>query len=460
MNQKTIQIEGMHCKSCEMLIEDEVKNVRGVSKVCVSQANGTAEIHFEGDLDEEAVQTAVQTAGYSISTSNKTSRKELPWISMDFDDLVSVLFSVMVVLFAFLFLKANRFEIGVAHNFSSLPVVFLIGLTAGISTCMALVGGLVLGSSAKFSQKHPNASPVEKFKPHLYFNLGRVLSFFVFGAVAGLLGSFFTISSSFTGFLSLIAGLAMLFMGLQLVNISPRLSGMTLTLPKSISRKLGIQSSADGEYSNKNSFALGAMTFFLPCGFTQAVQLYAISTGNPLTASLTLGIFALGTTPGLLGIGGLTSIIRGAFGQMFFRLVGVVVVFLSFLNISNGYNLTGGSRALSFVLSNVKADGNRVLGAQTGGSKSVQLLKSTYTVSEDMQPSSFTVNAGQPVRLEVLAKEDGVGCMGSLLIPGIMNRAAIFHQGKTEVIEFMPKQKGVYTIACAMGVPRGTIEVI
>ena len=33
-------------------------------------------------------------------------------------------------------------------------------------------------------------------------------------------------------------------------------------------------------YSNQGALVLGALTFFLPCGFTQAMQLYAISTGS------------------------------------------------------------------------------------------------------------------------------------------------------------------------------------
>ena len=37
----------------------------------------------------------------------------------------------------------------ITGSYNSLPVVFLIGLTAGVSTCMALVGGLVFGAAAR-----------------------------------------------------------------------------------------------------------------------------------------------------------------------------------------------------------------------------------------------------------------------------------------------------------------------
>ena len=79
----------------------------------------------------------------------------------------------------------------------------------------------------------------------------------------------------------------------------------------------------------------------MPCGFTQAMQLYAISTGSPIQGALTMGVFALGTTPGLLGVGGLTSVIKGQSSKLFFKTAGVIVVFLALFNVSNGLNLLG-----------------------------------------------------------------------------------------------------------------------
>lgn len=60
-------------------------------------------------------------------------------------------------------------------NISSggLGVALITGLVAGLSTCMALVGGLVLGLSARHAKKHPAATTMQKFRPHLYFNLSQ-----------------------------------------------------------------------------------------------------------------------------------------------------------------------------------------------------------------------------------------------------------------------------------------------
>ena len=61
------------------------------------------------------------------------------------------------------------------NNEPSLPIVLLIGLTAGISSCMALVGGLILAISAKRNETHENQTPAKRIIPQLYFNSGRIL---------------------------------------------------------------------------------------------------------------------------------------------------------------------------------------------------------------------------------------------------------------------------------------------
>jgi sulfite exporter TauE/SafE len=254
------------------------------------------------------------------------------------------------------------------------------------------------------------------------------------------------------GLLTIVVGLVMLFFGAQLTELFPRLSTLNFTIPSGIARLIGLKEQKEKEYSHKNAMVLGGLSFFLPCGFTQVVQLYAISTGNPLAGALTMGVFAIGTTPGLLGIGGLTSLVKGAFAKPFFKFVGIVVIALSFFNISNGLNLSGLKNGIS-----LSVDANAKAPTVNGD---VQVLKSTYTTSTDIQPNSFTVKAGQPVRMELDVQDDGSGCMGSFAIPGLSSKVEMLNKGNTLVYEFTPESTGTFNITCAMGVPRGSITVI
>jgi sulfite exporter TauE/SafE/copper chaperone CopZ len=589
MQKCQIDIKGMHCRSCEILIEDELKRIPGVVYANVSHQNGTAVIAFKKHLDSVAVEKAVTNAGYSLGHDDK-----MGFFSRNRRDYVDLGIAFFLVSLLFLLAKTlGIFNLGssISGNYSSLPIVFVIGLTAGVSTCMALVGGLVLGSAARFSKENPNASSLEKFKPHLLFNLGRIVSYFVFGGIIGWVGSFLQLSTSVLGILTVAVGMVMLVLGGQLIDIFPILKRVSFTLPKGISRSLGIQERA-------HPSILGASTFFLPCGFTQAMQLYAMSTGNPLQGALTMGVFALGTAPGLLGVGGLSSIVKGNSSKLFFKTAGVVVILLAFFNVSNGLNLLGVSTAGAFgqkaqiidpnvtikngvqevrmtqggsgyspnkftiqkgipvrwiinsesvytcaasivapslgirqglklgenvfeftpseagtirfscsmgmytgaftvvdgSTTNVTSPQAQVAAANTisapagnggscGGSSggcgcgggarkavtttsgtvetqgSVQLIKAVYTQNKDIVPNQFTVKAGQPVKFEIYAQDDGVGCMGSVTLPGLVNKVEVFSKGQTTTFEFAPTKAGTFGITCAMGIPRGQILV-
>jgi uncharacterized protein len=253
----------------------------------VSEKEGTAEIFYKNEVSDIKIEEAIYGCGYSLGKDSKT------WVSTnpkDYYDLLKASVVLIAVYFIANGLGLFNMAFGSNSNLASLPVVLLLGLTAGLSTCMALVGGLVLGVSARYSEKHPNATPTQKFKPHYIFNLGRIIFFLILGGLIGFFGSFIQMGPSTIGYLTIAVGIVMLILGVQTLAIFPKLDKLNITLPKSLYKLVGIESHKTYEYSNKNSFLLGGLTFFLPCGFTQAMQLYAISSGSALTGALTMGV--------------------------------------------------------------------------------------------------------------------------------------------------------------------------
>ena len=450
MNKKIIPIKGMHCRSCEILVEDELMKVNGVKKAVVSEKNGVAEIHFQGKFENEQIEKAVCSAGYTIGINDKKSlfSKNM----QDYKDLGFVF--LILVIFYFIGKELGLFNLSLTNggSYSSLPIVFLVGLTAGISTCMALVGGLVLAASARFVEKHPQSSAFEKFKPHLIFNAGRIVSFFILGGIIGYAGSFFQLSTTALGFLTIIVGGVMVLMGLQLTEIFPRLSGWQFTLPKGISRAFGIKEQSEKEYSHKNSFILGASTFFLPCGFTQAMQLFAISSGKPLVGALTMGVFAIGTAPGLLGIGGLTSVVKGANAKLFFKFAGLVVIFMAIFNISNGLNLSGidVNAFLKPKVNSVINDPN--VKVENG----VQIVRMTQTAN-GYSPNSFTIRKNIPVKW-IVTSENAFSCAASIVSEKLGIRKNL--QAGENIIEFTPTEEGLVRFTCSMGMYSGSFNIV
>ena len=246
----------------------------------------------------------------------------------------------------------------------------------------------------------------------------------------------------------------MLLIGVKLTGVCPRLETVNFALPKGISRLLGI-SDKQREYSHKNSVVLGAMTFFLPCGFTQAMQIYAVSTGSFVQGGLIMGLFALGTAPGLLGIGGLTSLIKGIFAQRFFKFAGIVVITLAFFNINNGLNLTDWKLNVSFG-AETKAGVAQSADPNVKIENGVQIVRMTES-SSGYAPSTFTIQQGIPVKWVIDAR-DQYTCASSIIASKIGVRKNL-SLGQN-VIEFTPKEVGQIPFSCSMGMYRGSFTVV
>lgn len=92
-------------------------------------------------------------------------------------------------------------------------------------------------------------------------------------------------------------------------------------------------------------------------------------------------------------------------------------------------------------------------------STQTEIIKAVYETDGYLKPEKFQVKAGSKVRLEVLAKIDGEGCMGSIMVPDFSEEVYGFEQGKTVTFEFTATNPGEYWITCAMGVPHGMIVV-
>ncbi len=449
MNTKTISIKGMHCRSCEILIEEKLKGIKGVQTVDISHRTGEATIHFEGKhLNHGDVVHAVKQAGYELGVNEKP-----PIFSQNKADYMELGIGVVVLSLSYFILKEiGLFDLTIAttNNFRSLPVVLLVGLTAGVSTCMALVGGLVLGVATRFAQEKPDATTKEKLLPHLYFNLGRIIAFFFLGGVIGLIGSVFQLSASLMGLFIVIVGLSMLYLGLQLTALFPRLTGSSLVLPPWISKALGITKKTSESYSHTESMFLGALTFFVPCGFTQAIQLYAMTTGSFLTGGVTMAVFAVGTAPGLLSLGGLTSFIKGKSSSLFFKVVGLTVIALAFFNISNGLTLAGIKKPSQS--SSVKTQESDPHVKMENGIQVVHMEQN----ARGYYPDVFTVKKDVPVKW-IVKSVYPYSCASSLMVQKLNIRTNLTE--KEQIFDFTPSESGEIPFSCSMGMYSGVINV-
>lgn len=317
-------IDGMHCKSCALTIENDLMDLSYVSsaRVDLSDSFVLVEGDFEGipvDKIADDFSAMFIAKGYSFSVEKKETKKN--WSEFQ----LAVPFALA---FLFLFILLQKAGIVNLVNISkiSFGTAFIIGVIASLSTCMAIVGGLVLSMSATFTKDGSGAVPITMF------HIGRILSFLFFGGVIGLIGSAFQLGTKSTFFFSLLVGLVMLVMALNLLDfhIAKQISP---SMPKFLSKYALSLSKLNHSFT---PFIVGVATFFLPCGFTQSMQLYSLTTGSFFSGAITMFSFALGTLPvlSLVSFGSL-SMQKSLWAGIFFKISGIIVLFFAVLNILN-----------------------------------------------------------------------------------------------------------------------------
>src|SRR3989344_5159423 len=325
MKTYTFHVNGMHCKACVVLTESELNDVPEVTKAKSSLANHTVEVTGDfGDKEPEHIardlSEVLKPHGYTLSLEKQ---KHLAKWS-DFKLAVPIALGFIAL---FIILQ----KLGIVNLVTASKVdyatAFGIGLIASVSTCMAVVGGLVLSMSANFAKEG------DKVRPQVLFHIGRLVAFFLLGGAIGALGSAFQLGTTGTFVLGVAVAVILLILGLNLLDIFPWMKKLQPTLPSFIGAHVR-------ELKNINHtltpLLLGVATFFLPCGFTQSMQIYTLTTGSFWTGALTMSAFALGTLPvlALLSFSSL-GIHTKARSGIFFKTAGLVVIFFGVFNLIN-----------------------------------------------------------------------------------------------------------------------------
>jgi len=440
-----VPVTGLHCKACEILTEDALREIKNVKRATVNYKSGEAEIFYDGETPEmKEIKNRLEAAGYGLGKIAGYAR------SSNFSNSVTVISLILILFWAFNQINFDRS--GWLNQDFSWPIAILIGLIAGVSTCLALVGGLVMGLAANYAQNHPEASPRQKFRPHLLFNAGRIIGFFILGGVLGSLGGIFKFSAFANSLITIFVGLVILVLGLKLLNIFPAIKRLDFSLPKSWGRILKVN----------NPLILGALTFFTPCGFTQAMQLYALNAGGFLSGGLIMALFALGTAPGLLGIGGLSSFLSRRKSSIFFQAAGIVIIVFALFNLSNGYKLLKISTAADAGArnrvngENQSKDSTNSENSLDRAGKEIQIIKMTESGS-GYSPNKFTIIKDRPVRW-IITAEAPYSCASALIVPSLNIRQQL-KRGEN-IIEFTPTKIGSIPFSCSMGMYTGSFQVV
>jgi sulfite exporter TauE/SafE len=309
----------------------------------------------------------------------------------------------------------------------SLPLLFIIGLMSSIH-CIGMCGAINLAASTGIKVK-------SSLKRPMLYNAGRVISYTVTGALAGLLGKALTPNNLMQGILVGLAAVFMLIMGLSMLDLISRKA--LSFLPKN-SRLAKLRTSSP--------LLMGLLNGLMPCGPLQAMQIYAMSTASMFLGAASMFLFALGTVPLMLIVGLIFNSVKGKKVFILHRISAVLVLLLSIVMFS---------RSAGYLGINLSLGGNQ-------GYATAEIKDGYQYVEIEVQSGSYKkimVQAGIPVQFDIHAEKGKLnGCNNTVIIPTFDIKKRLYEGDN--IIEFTPEKTGTIGFSCWMSMIRSQIIVV
>ncbi|MDD5749761.1 MAG: sulfite exporter TauE/SafE family protein [Patescibacteria group bacterium] len=440
MDKRQIYIEGMHCQACELAIGDTLREIKDLKVKKISHQNGQLEIVYYGrELPLTAVFERIKKLGYnpSLEPIAKDKRQKASFshwlyaLLIVFGFYLVYRYLVWIGLFSWLEIGSSSLNYGAS---------FLTGVAASLSTCLVVVGAVVMSFSAKY-QAQGNFFQ-SSLRPHLFFHVGRLASFFLLGGFLGLAGSWLGFSQTFNAIFTFLVALVLLYLSFNILGFLPSLASFGLKTP---AKFLGFWHSLRDSNHFLAPALLGALTFFLPCGFTQSMQLLALSSGSFWTGGLSLFLFALGTVPVLLLLGISTRKIKDFRSSLWKKVIGILIFLFAFYTLFSALALAG----LNIDFFRQKSIG------QTVEQGDYQIINMVVDY-RGFTPNVFYLKKGLPVKWLIDGQQVS-GCTNEIIVPSLGLSQKI--SSGENVVEFLPDKAGTIAFSCGMGMVRGQFIV-
>lgn len=336
----------------------------------------------------------------------------------------------------------------------NLFAIFLTGLTVGGLTCLAVQGGLLASVITARESEATSDTKRHALFATAAFLVAKLVSHILLGFVLGAAGGAIALNDTVQAVMQLVAGLYMLAVAFNLLTIHPIFRYAVIQPPRFLTRLVKNQA------KSRDLFApalLGAMTIFIPCGTTVAMEALAISSANAFTGAAIMGTFILGTIPLFFGIGLLTSVMGDRLKTRFLRLAAVVIIYLGLAAINGSLialNSPVSTQALANWLSSpAPTSTSAPQPVQSGPSQEIEI----FITASGYSPEYLRVKRGVPVVLK-LTSQDAYSCASAFRIPSLKISRNMRSDG-TQIVNFTPEKTGKIVFTCSMGMYRGIIEV-
>lgn len=361
----------------------------------------------------------------------------------------------------------------------NLLIIFLTGLTTGGLSCLAVQGGLLASVIANQKDQKPVAankneqkSSPQKSKltvleyvsqqdllPVTMFLLAKLAAHIGLGFLLGWLGSAITLSLGLRLAFQTFTALFMFATAMNLLNVHPIFRYVVITPPKFIQRLVR------GSSKSKAWFApavLGLLTIFIPCGVTQAMEVLAINSGNPIAGALIMAAFVLGTMPLFAALGVATAKLSSNWYQNFSKIAAAALIVMAIYSFNGVLVVINSPLTINKLFTPIQSIFTTSQETKSNGGNINQvngIQKVTINVlNQGYSPSYIQVKAGVPVQL-TLQSNNTYSCALAFVFRefGINT---FLEATDSQIFSFTPTVPGKYTYTCSMGMYTGILEVI
>lgn len=326
---------------------------------------------------------------------------------------------------------------------ASYGLLFLVGLLTSFH-CVGMCGGLVMTSCITRHSSGMKAGEKAKwFKPSLLYNLGRVISYTLTGAIVGGLGQVISLQGRAKGIVPLVGGLFMILMGINLMGICPKMQKYLPHMPLKFAKRVY------GENKNNGPFYIGLLTGLMPCGPLQILQMYALGTASAIKGALSMSAFAMGTVPLLFLFGAINTVLTKKGAHLILKVSSMIVIVM-------GISISLQGVALIGITIQLPRGEVRQAASLIEIEDGYQVIRST--IGEASFPDIVVVK-GITVRWILEMPEENLNeCNKAIVIPEY-NLEKEFNIGENR-IEFVPTESGDFIYTCWMGMIKAHIRVV
>ncbi|WP_286291435.1 sulfite exporter TauE/SafE family protein [Methylomarinovum tepidoasis] len=440
--QVTFRAEGMHCTSCEKVIELALSKLPGVDKVRSNYASQVVQVVFDPrKISLAQIFDVVEGKGYHCRLIDRaTQRKEL------FNRLLGIVLGVggiLLILYGgsrFI----DRFQLPDLDVQLSYWAVLVIGLLTGFH-CVGMCGGFVLSYTARGAQEG-----VRTYWLHLQYAAGKLISYTVLGAAFGLLGAVVSFTPTIRGIAAILAGIFLILYGFNMLHVFSAVR-IGFAMPRFLARFV-----REETHKTHQPFLIGLLNgLMIACGPLQAMYVMAAGSGDALEGAKLLFIFGLGTLPLMFGFGFLASLVSHRMTHKILNASGVLVITLGLVMLNRGLAMTGSGYDFHTLIQRHRPTATETIAASQAREEE-QIIRMAVEAG-GYRPNRFVLKRGVPVKWIIEGREL-TGCNRVILVPQLGLEVEL--KPGTQVVEFTPDKAGTIPWSCWMGMLHGEFIVV